>query len=324
MERLSIQGDYFECQLYKNRLYLWTFNGSLQVYNYDGILSWWAIERERHQGNRIVHRYEFEPSLYAISVDELKKFLICERDYLTSEFPTGTEIIDDYLFETNCSGLFESRISSRSVVNHIWDASLISINAAQGRGFVLSAGSNGLYWCPTDNRNIRQLSRRQSIDASFCSFGIYVQSSQTEPFFIPKDSMNDAAVIDANVLFKDIAQEEFASSLTWSWKNFFFRAKGSILERYKFSNRSNQLTLIDRTLFDPWKGYVVGGGSSEYGTMVELDNAAFIIEGLGVKNNCSTIDGAVTRWRFYPRSLKYKTHLHIIFDDRIDIVIMEL
>lgn len=324
MERLSIQGDYFECQLYKNRLYLWTFNGSLQVYNYDGILSWWAIERERYQGNRIVHRYEFEPSLYAISVDELKKFLICERDYLTSEFPTGTEIIDDYLFETNCNGLFESRISSRSVVNQIWDAALISISAAQGRGLVLSAGSNGLYWCPIGNRNIQQLSHRQSIDASFCSYGIYVHSSQTGAFFIPKDLKNDANIIEENALFQDNVLEEFGSSLTWGWKDFFFRAKDSVLEMYKFSNRSNQLTLKSTTLFEPWKGCIVSAGSSEYGTMVELDNAAFIIEGVGVKNNCTTINGAITRWRFYPRSLKYKTHLHIIFDDRIDIVIMEL
>ena len=36
--KISIKGDYYDCQIYRGRLYLWDFNGTLKVYDWKSIV----------------------------------------------------------------------------------------------------------------------------------------------------------------------------------------------------------------------------------------------------------------------------------------------
>ena len=36
--KISILGDYFDCQIYRGRLYLWTFDGDLKVYDSNSLV----------------------------------------------------------------------------------------------------------------------------------------------------------------------------------------------------------------------------------------------------------------------------------------------
>ena len=82
------------------------------------------------------------------------------------------------------------------------------------------------------------------------------------------------------------------------------------------------MVLKDEVHFWGWKGEFVSAGSCECGTVVELDNAICLFEDWKKEERGCTIMGPVTRWRMYPRSKEFSSHVHIIFDDRMDIVVL--
>lgn len=53
--KLTIFGDYFDCQLYRGRLYLWTFNGSVKTYNWNSVIQ----KLIRKANDRIAFTYSF-------------------------------------------------------------------------------------------------------------------------------------------------------------------------------------------------------------------------------------------------------------------------
>lgn len=36
--KITLRGDYYDCQIYRGRLYLWTFDGTLKVYNWNDLV----------------------------------------------------------------------------------------------------------------------------------------------------------------------------------------------------------------------------------------------------------------------------------------------
>ncbi len=90
----------------------------------------------------------------------------------------------------------------------------------------------------------------------------------------------------------------------------------------RFRNNPNkdkgeeQFTQLQNLNLQAWKGKVIGGGTSYYGTIVECENALVVLLSNG---QTKTIEGPITRWRVYPRSKNYQNHLHVIKDDRIEI-----
>lgn len=325
MERLSIIGDYFDCQLYGGRLYLWTFNGSLQVYSYTAIIREWVKMHQGGLGFRC-HPYENGASEISIRPDILRRFLLYERDYLAKEFPTGTEILSGELYESNAKGLFTCKVPmftrdfEESPVVKLSDTPFVFINGAKRRGLVCSAGSDGLFWYHplTDKRDLAQISNQQTIRANFCAPGIYAQSSVGESYLLMKDDGQYESIIKATDLYPRVV----GPRMTWCWQNNFYSAEDHKLKVYEFVAPDQPMLQRGEIKFFYWKGDFVSAGSCQCGTVVELDNAICLFEDWNTDDGHSTIMGPVTRWRMYPRSKEFPSHVHIIFDDRLDIVVM--
>lgn len=325
MERLSLQGDFFDCQLYGGLLYLWTFNGSLQIYNYTAIIKeWLRLHENNHFG---CHAYENDMSQAYISAVDLRRFLLYERDYLTDEFPTGTEILGGELYEANAKGLFGCKVpvfAKMMPVVKISDTPLVHVSGAKRRGLVCAGGSDGMFWMPSSNRQrgLVHVSDRQTIRASFCSPGIYAHSSASDSYLLIMNGELYGAVVREQELYPAAEVRGYGPKMTWSWNNNFFIAEEHKLKVYDFVSATEPMRLKDEIQFFYWKGDFVSAGSSMCGTVVELDNAICLFEDLQRKDGHCTIMGPVTRWRMYPRSISYSSHVHIIFDDRLDIVVM--
>lgn len=325
MERLSLIGDFFDCQLYGGRLYLWTFNGSLQVYNYKAIIREWARMRRGGADFRC-QLYENGESRIFISPEVLRRSLLYERDYLANEFPTGTEVLSGGLYECNAKGLFTCKVPlfsgyhEQAPVVKLSDTPLLYISGAWRRGLVCAAGSDGLYWLKsvTDSEELIQVSNRQTIRAIFCSPGIYAQSSIGESYLLVKEAGRYEFIIRATDLYPSV----YGPHMTWCWKNSFYMAEDHKLKVYEFISSDQRLRQKGEIHFFYWKGDFVSAGSSQYGTVVELDNAICLFENLTTEEGHTTIMGPVTRWRMYPRSKEFSSHIHIIFNDWLDIVVM--
>ena len=331
MERLSILGDYIDCQLYGNRLYLWTFGGSIRVYDYPKILKYLCGIRARFNQDHTCHQYEYEASQVYISDNELQHCLLYERDYLTSEFPTGTEVISNRLYETNAKGLYMSQIPLHDELHpsdQIWDCPLISISGAQRRGLVCAGGKDGLFWLPssTNAQLVLQLSSSHTIEALFCDIGVYAHSSLKDAYLIKRADGHryaDSLMADRSLFPANVFGINHGRCLTWCWKVTFYFAVNHSLRVFKFSDLHGALEQIEQVHFFAWKGDFVSAGSADCGTVVELDNAICLFDDWEHKDgHCTTISGSVTRWRFYPRLYAFNNHVHIIFDERLDIVVM--
>jgi hypothetical protein len=57
--------------------------------------------------------------------------------------------------------------------------------------------------------------------------------------------------------------------------------------------------------------------TATFGVIIETDSALAICQS---DNTWTTLPGPVTRWRVFPRSYNYENQLHVVYDDRLEIL----
>ena len=178
--KITIGGDYFDCQIYRGRIYLWTFDGALKVYNWNKLVQS-LIKKDTDKiamtfcymdGNYLYKSSLIElfkdndfrkllltkfnvvtESNFHITEKNLQKFLFGEQDTPSGIIPTDTEIYSNKLYFINDKGLFAGSahrsksdkypVSSRPT--KLWDCPLLSIKANKYPQLALSAGEDGLF-----------------------------------------------------------------------------------------------------------------------------------------------------------------------------------
>lgn len=137
IKKLTVEGSFFDCLLYKDYLYLWNVEGEQHVYN-------WAELYER--------RNDFDS--HTVSAAELERYLLKKQDIPGKSLPIDTNLIEGKLYVATEDGLYKSdayntydaRRYANKVAHKIWDARLFSINRhPESPLLALSAGDDGLY-----------------------------------------------------------------------------------------------------------------------------------------------------------------------------------
>lgn len=176
--KITIQGSYLDCQLYRGWLYLWTFDGRLCVYDWESLIdSFNVLENAklalrfsfkegsylyRHHVLEILQDSEFKNLLvkkfnilneytFVISEHHLRQFLIGEMDIPSLSLPIDTEIYNSILYYATDKGLFKSNahktegnpVSSKPT--KLWDARILSLKANNFPRMAISAGDDGLF-----------------------------------------------------------------------------------------------------------------------------------------------------------------------------------
>jgi hypothetical protein len=379
--KISIQGDYIDCQIYRGRLYLWTFDGKVKVYKwYDLINSLPNSKRDALplkfcflDGNylyksdlvELFHDSDFKKILidkfsilskqnYELSEKLVDKYLYGEQDTPNNTLPTDTEIYGSILYYITEQGLFSSTahrdnhkypVSTKST--KLWDCNLLSIKANKYPQLALSGGNEGLFEFDMSSEfrrrwNLKdpvQISKKHSSFANYTYWSIY-NSSLTESSYMALFDLkkaDNAVVTDVFDFGKSKFHREFKGEITekkifktqgdrnnlsWGIDDKIYRATDNGFEIVRFRNNpkkdkgEEQFTQLQNLNLQAWKGKVIGGGTSYYGTIVECENALVVLLSNG---QSKTIEGPITRWRVYPRSMNYQNHLHVIKDDRIEI-----
>lgn len=176
--RISLYGNYYDCQLYRGRLYLWTFDGDLRIYNWDQIVDK-VVERN---GEWLTFKYGYKDGryLYGKNTRELfedeeikqivykrylsslrRKHILTEQDIEdcmigqqpSPSLPIDTEIYNSILYYSTENGFFSATahrpLSEKYKVStkprKIWDARVLCITANDYPQMAVSAGSDGLY-----------------------------------------------------------------------------------------------------------------------------------------------------------------------------------
>ena len=199
--KITIQGDYFDCQIYRGRLYLWTFNGELKVYNWNNLVQ----SLIKNETDRIAMTFSFqdghylyktslleifkdkdfktlllkkfkriESGNYHFNEKQLHKFLFGQQVTPTGVLPTDTEIYSNNLYFITEHGLFSGsahrsktdKYPVSSKPSKLWDCNLLSIKANKYPQLALSGGDEGLFELNlTDNlpENLNQVEKYKPI-----------------------------------------------------------------------------------------------------------------------------------------------------------------
>lgn len=378
--KIIIKGDYYDCQIYRGRLYLWTFNGALKVYDWNKLVNSF-IKKETDKiamtfcfmdGNylyksSLVELFKdndfrklllrkfsrLENTVFQLSEKQLAGYLLGEQDTPSGILPTDTEIYSNKLYFIHEKGLFSSSthrdksekylVSSRP--SKLWDCNLLSIKANKYPQLALSAGDEGLFELnmasslPSNlvsvesKRPIFQISSNHSSFSNYSYLNIYntslIENSFLALFKWGKIKDKHEKVRYSRDLDFEIADNQiFTTSqnkghfISWGIEDKIYKATEGGFEIIRYNNHANEINGEERFSclksinLNAWKGQVINGGTAYFGNIVECENALVVIKSNG---ESITINGPITRWRVYPRSMNYENHLHVILDDRIEV-----
>lgn len=142
-------------------------------------------------------------------------------------------------------------------------------------------------------------------------------------------------IINDSIIF-NLENNQFDNKLSWGNGDKIYKATDTGIDvvhfkQYNVKNLLNKdlLDLTDEEKiisdlhhidFHPWKGKIIAGNVANFGTIVECENALVVLFDSRINNYDSiTIQGPITKWRIYPRSLNYKNQLHVVLSDKIEI-----
>jgi len=285
-------------------------------------------------------------------ISELSNFLFGEQDNPFRELPTDTEISSKTLFGITDDGFWKVSahrlksakypVSSRPI--KIWDGRLLSITANRYATIALSAGDEGLFqydkaefmnydFSLQPNKKVEKgivrLSEKHSLYNDWSTLSIFSSSDISESYlslFNWKDIEEDTKKISFSEIISENAIFDNASingGLSWGAGDKIYKAdKNKILvSRFnnyaKFEERDEKyFTEPEMIKLNDLDGDIIEARVCLFGTVVECENSLIVLLSNG---DVFKIEEPVVQWRIYPRSRNYENHLHVIFDDRLEI-----
>lgn len=177
--KITILGDFWDCQIYRGRLYIWTMDGSLLTYRWDEFVNSLSVEPELRlalecgfcRGDYLYNqnfellfsdiemvrmlKSKFEKlseQTFEFQINDLTKFLYGVQDDPLKEHSADSDIFDNHLYSAVDTGLWKASVhrgnlrypvSSRP--EKLWDGRLLSLKSSTNGRLALSAGDQGLY-----------------------------------------------------------------------------------------------------------------------------------------------------------------------------------
>jgi hypothetical protein len=241
------------------------------------------------------------------------------------------------------SGLFSSQRqdnkneneNSRKKSQKHWDAPVLNlVGSNQYTSLALATGSDGLYELPIKPRDYEpdakitpnQLAENHCNSCGWSYQSIYGSSNTNSSFLASFEMKSQKRSDDSPNTQKPIRQfKEIISSedlfttkgFSWGAHDKIYQYHGGTIEVKSYNpdkGKFNDLGTIPLSLSD---GDVVSANVAPFGTVIECDNSLVIALSNG---ESMTIEGEPVRWRVFPRSTNFTNQLHIIYDDRIEIL----
>ncbi|MBF0476668.1 MAG: hypothetical protein HQK59_12730 [Deltaproteobacteria bacterium] len=212
-----------------------------------------------------------------------------------------------------------------------WDVSVLALSAWYD-SLALAAGDQGLFEMnldatgPSFGKEVaKHLSTSNCVDCNWAFYSIY-GSSHLGPGYLAAfektykkqnghrlSERRFKSLISESSIFKE-------GGYSWGGQDKLYQAQSGRVHivRYhpwrEFSEQFQDLGVIDLA---PWKGDVVSGGVASFGVVIECENAIVVLPSEGAP---ITFPGEPVNWRVFPRSKHYQNQLHIIYDDRMEII----
>jgi len=269
--------------------------------------------------------------------------------------PTDTDVYYNHIFAAGNSGLFSAprsgvgtgRPFGKKTQKH-HDAKILQVKASDHfTAVAAAAGDDGLFEFAFKRSesnvldNERRLAGRpcSSCDWAFQSvMGWTVQNAFLASFRQEKDPSSKRfarvfdRIVDTQEIFQDsLFEQEESKGFVWGCREKMYRITSSGLEVTNYAHMpakkskakaggwhdTAQFAQHGRVSLDFDPASVIATGTAPFGTVLEFDDRLVVIRSDG---QFEVMMGEPVHWRVFPRSEHYSNQLHIIYDDRIEIV----
>jgi hypothetical protein len=270
-------------------------------------------------------------------------------------FPHSDCIIyDQQMYVGSASGVSRSTCNKRTVGPisgrpvKIWDIPVNSLSASWNN-LAIAAGSEGLWQFSLEtlsnqsyrvSRNEEHLSQLSEITCSACDWNFFsIFGSSVEvggylasfTFGTPQRFQDDEDYSGRNYGQNSERVREFeelvsaddifhSKGYSFGCKDKIYQASNGALKvaRYKpwADTKDERIRVSEDIPISHTLGGVVSGSVTLFGAVIEFDDGLLVLASDGQKIE---IPGEPVNWRAFPRSKHYANHLHVIYEDRLEI-----
>jgi hypothetical protein len=218
-----------------------------------------------------------------------------------------------------------------------------------------ASGSDGLIEAPISEgapaaHSLRVLSSKPCIKCEFAFFSVVASQPNGGVFLasfhrVPADDGDSSnrrrfvrrldRIVPQEELFKN--ERMTGSSFRWGARDKLFRYTAGRVEVIRYTPRRDAEDIVEplhepKTAEDAEFSYlsdidlgdsgdpesVISARAASFGSVIENDDGLLIIPSSG---DPFFIAGEPTNWRTFPRSIDYRNHLHVVYEDRLEILI---
>lgn len=272
------------------------------------------------------------------------------EDQVNTPFPFAHNeslVYKDQLYATSQSGVFAQPVYENgglhAPVSKLWDAPVSGMDINLDV-LALAAGDHGLYRAPTAPY-YEELTRTRNgpeqvwqhlcndcsyISSSILAFG-YDSGASLVEFRSPKQTTEttDKELVEefwkskplGFVEGRDIFRQGTEQAFIWGSKNRMCMAQRGMLHVTQYMTTNPRRKSVSKEVrsiqLAQWKGNPVSGDNAVFGAILELDNCLVVVRS---DDQIDTLPGEPTNWRVFPRSKFYVNQMHVIYDDRVEIL----
>jgi hypothetical protein len=236
----------------------------------------------------------------------------------------------DGLTQTNCNKKTRGPVSSKPM--RLWDAPILSLAASQ-QTLAIAAGNEGLYeyklegesyWHKESTAGPKILSGLPCRDCNWNYYSIFA-SSDDAGYLAGFTRWEDGKYQRGRrASFEKIqtADELFGNrGYAWGVQDKICQAipNGVRVLKYEpwLENPEERVRSLATLQFQPWKGEILSASVASFGIIVELERALVVYTS---DNQYHTFPGELTNWRTFQRSKHYENQLHLIYEDRLEVL----
>jgi hypothetical protein len=217
------------------------------------------------------------------------------------------------------------------------DMAAVALSANYG-ALALAAGDDGLFQLQVlpvtynEGREPERLAESNATDCSWLYQSIFASSHvnkgvlaafKREPAPLEPEDIYLSGTTSRRFLRQFerlIPQDEIFTATGYSWGNqdkiCLARDRSVEVVRYQ-PWRDQPLQNLGRIRLANWKGDVVSARVAVFGTIIECERAVVVLLSDG---SHITVRGEPVNWRVFPRSRHYENQLHLIYEERLDIL----
>ncbi|MBF0552212.1 MAG: hypothetical protein HQK60_16960 [Deltaproteobacteria bacterium] len=253
-------------------------------------------------------------------------------------FPhTDSQIYGRNIYISSHSGVYRATCNKKNKYpvstrpEKKWDASVLALSAWYD-SLALAAGDQGLFEMnlgmadPSSGKmELEHLSTDNCVDCNWTFYSIYGSShlgpgylAAFEKIYRKQDGHRPGerrfkSLISESSIFKE-------HGYSWGVQDKLCQAQSGRVHIVRYRPRedlSQQFQDLGVIELASWKGGVVSGGVASFGVVIECENAIVVLPSEGTP---ITFPGEPVNWRVFSHSKYYQNQLHIIYDDRMEII----